>query len=263
MANDDRRSEQFVREVDEELRRDQLKALWNRFAPVIIGACVLIVVITAGYRGFIWWQELRAARAGDRFMAALEEIESGDRARGEAELKAISEEGGRGYAALARLRLAGAQAASGDKAAGLQAYDAVANDTSVPGPLRSLASIRGALIALDIGDAAGAKERALPLNEPGNPWRHAAREILGTAAYESGELRQARDYFAEIQQDAESPADLWIRSGMMVSLIDGQLPAGGNPENAAEGEGEPAGGSDPASAPDSQNPTPEAEIPPQ
>jgi hypothetical protein len=52
MANDERRSETFIREVDEELRREQLHALWNRFGWIFIGICVLIVLITAGYRGW-------------------------------------------------------------------------------------------------------------------------------------------------------------------------------------------------------------------
>src|SRR4051812_19467922 len=94
MANDERQSEQFIREVDEELRRAQLKAIWDRFAPYIIGACVLIVVITAGYRGWVWWQEKKAAEAGDRFMAALSEIETGDKAKGEADLAAIAAQAG-------------------------------------------------------------------------------------------------------------------------------------------------------------------------
>src|SRR5882672_1283577 len=115
MANDERQSDTFIREVDEELRRDQLKALWTRFAPLIIGVCVLIVAITAGYRGWVWWEERKAAQAGDRFMAALTEIESGDRAKGEAELAAIAQDSDPGYSALARLRMAGEQAAAGDK----------------------------------------------------------------------------------------------------------------------------------------------------
>ncbi len=78
MANDERQSETFIREVDEELRRDQLKALWKGYAPFIIGVCVLIVAITAGYRGWMWWEERKAAEAGDRFMAALTAIESGE-----------------------------------------------------------------------------------------------------------------------------------------------------------------------------------------
>ena len=118
MANDERQSETFIREVDEELRRDQLKSLWKRFAPLIIGVCVLIVAVTAGYRGWMWWEERQAAQAGDRFMAALTEIESGDRAKGEAELAAIAAESGAGYSALARLRLAGEKAGGGRQAGG-------------------------------------------------------------------------------------------------------------------------------------------------
>ncbi len=64
MADDERRSETFIREVDEELRRDQLKALWKRFAPLIIGVCVLVVAVTAGYRGWIWWHERQAGTGG-------------------------------------------------------------------------------------------------------------------------------------------------------------------------------------------------------
>jgi len=239
MANDERRSETFIREVDEELRRDQLKQLWKRFAPLIIGVCVLIVAITAGYRGYVWWEERKAAQAGDRFMAALTKIESGSREEGEAELVAIASDSDVGYAALARLRLAGEKAGGEAKAEALAAYDAVANDNRVPRPLRDLALIRAALLALDTGEVAGARERATRLNVADNPWRHAAREVIGTAAYQAGELQAARDAFTEIQQDAQTPPDLWVRSGLMVSLIDGQLATPGTASSEAE-PGEPA-----------------------
>jgi hypothetical protein len=250
MANDERRSDTFIREVDEELRRDQLKALWTRFGPLFIAVCVLIVAVTAGYRGWLWWEERKAAEAGDRFMAALTKIESGDREAGEAELAAIAEQSETGYSALARLRLAGEKAAAGAKPEALAAYDEVANDTSVPGPLRDLGRIRAALLALDTRDLAGAKERAETLNTAGNAWRHAAREVIGTAAYEAGDLQAARDAFLEIQQDAQTPPDLWVRSGLMISLIDGQLAAPGTeaePESSGATEPEePAGSPDAA-----------------
>lgn len=255
MANDERRSETFIREVDEELRRDQLKQLWTRFAPLIIGVCVLIVAITAGYRGYVWWEERKAAQAGDRFMAALAKIESGSREEGEAELVAIASDSDIGYAALARLRLAGEKAGSGAKPEALAAYDAVANDNTVPQPLRDLALIRAALLALDTGDVAGAKERATRLNAADNPWRHAAREVIGTAAYQAGELQAARDAFTEIQQDAQTPADLWVRSGLMVSLIDGQLA----PPAAVSSE---AGAGAPAEETDAAAEAPEAPAAP-
>lgn len=236
MANDDRQSEQFIREVDEEFRRAQLKAVWDRFAPLIIGACVIVVAVTAGYRGYVWWQERQAAEAGDRFMAALAALESGNVADGEADLAAIAEDGAGGYPALAELGLAGAKAVAGQGGEAIAAYDGVAADASVEPALRDLARARAALIALDMRDFSGATERAEPLNNAGNPWRHTAREILGTAAFAGGDLAGAREIFTEIQQDAETPPDLWARSGLMISLIDGRIAA---PEGGSASAGAP------------------------
>lgn len=245
MADDERRSETFIREVDEELRRDQLKQLWMRFAPVVIGVCILVVAVTGGYRGWLWWQDRQAAQAGDRFLSAIEQIQNGNTEEGEAALDAIAKDGGTGYAALAQLRLAGEKAAAGDKAGALAAFDALTNEKSVAEPLRDLARIRAALLALDTGDLEGAKTRAQPLNVSGNPWRHAAREVLGTVAYQQGDLQNARVIFSDIQQDAQTPPDLWIRAGLIVSLIDGQLAAPA-PAPASDGSTEqtPAAGGD-------------------
>ena len=242
MANDERRSDTFIREVDEELRREQLKALWDRFGWAFIGVCVLIVVIVAGYRGMIWWQERQAAEAGDRFVAALEILDAGDREAGEAELRAIMEEEGAGYAALAQFRLAGEAAAAGDTQGALAAYDAIAADGSLAGSLRDAARLKAALLALDMGDTSGAEERAGLLDVTGNPWRHAAREVLGLAAYEGGDLRGAREYFSAMQLDAETPIGIWQRAGVMNALIDGQLETAADEDMTADEPSDEASG---------------------
>ena len=41
----------FIREVEEELRSDRLKKVWNQFGAFIIGAAIVIVVATAAWRG--------------------------------------------------------------------------------------------------------------------------------------------------------------------------------------------------------------------
>ena len=259
MANDERQSQTFIREVDEELRRDQLKALWKRFAPLIIGVCFLVVAVTAGYRGWMWWEERKAAQAGDRFMEALAKIEGGSREEGEAELAAIAADSDVGYSALARLRLAGEKAGAGAKKEALDAYDAVAADSAAPVPLRDFARMRAALLALDTGDLAGARERATQLNVAGSAWRHVAREVIGTAAYQAGDLSAAREAFTEIQQDAQTPPDLWQRSGAMVLLIDGQLPAPGteaSPAAPADAPSPQTNGAAPVEAPASVEPVP-------
>ena len=226
MAQDDRQSEQFIREVDEEYRRAQMKQIWDRFAPLIIGASILIVLATAGYRGYLWWQAREAAREGDIYLTATDQLES-DADAAKAALARIASEASDGYALLARLRLAEASADAGDNAAAISAFDSIAADGGLDQPVRSLARVRAALLSLDSGDLAGARTRAEPLVKPGDPWRHLAREIVGIADYKAGDLAAAREAFLAIQDDAEAPADLRARSNVMVGLIDGQIAADG------------------------------------
>lgn len=236
MAHDDRTSDQFIREVDEELRRDQLKSLWDRFGLYVIVACILIVAITAGYRGWVWWQERQAAEWGDRYLAAVEAAEAGEQARAEELLGQIAEEGVGGYPVLARLRLAAVRAEAGQTAAAIELYDAVAADQSVQAVVRDLARLRAALLALSQENLDGAAERVESLAVSGSPWRHAAREVLGTVAFERGEFDGAREHFLAIQQDAEAPREGRTRATLMVELIDG-MTAGSEASPQAEAEG--------------------------
>ncbi|WP_128291448.1 tetratricopeptide repeat protein [Afifella aestuarii] len=221
MTHDDRTSDHFIREVDEELRREQLKTLWERFGFVIIGVCILIVAITAGYRGYVWWQSKKAAEEGDRYLTALEAIDAGNEAEGRETLAALAKDGG-GYGMLARLRNAEIVAKT-DETAAIAAYDEVANDGGVAPVMRDLARVRAGLLALDAGDLDGAESRVSSLDEAGNAWRHTAREILGMVAYQRDALEKARDYFVAIDQDVQAPQGVRNRAGLMISVIDGQL----------------------------------------
>lgn len=235
--DDDRTSDTFIREVDEELRRDQLKALWDRFGLYLIAAAVLIVLITAGYRGWVWWQEREAARWGDQYVAAMEAADDGEHQRAEALLREIVAEGAGGYPLLARLQLASIQAEAGQTAAAIEMYDNIAAERSVEAVIRDLARLRAALLALDEGDLEGAEERVEGLAVSGSPWRHSGREVLGTVAFQRGELAEARERFAAIQQDAEAPGEVRSRATLMIELIDGmtERPA---EEPQAQGEGQ-------------------------
>jgi hypothetical protein len=42
----------FIREVNEEIRREQAQALWDRFGPALLGIAILIVLGTAAVVGY-------------------------------------------------------------------------------------------------------------------------------------------------------------------------------------------------------------------
>jgi hypothetical protein len=71
------------REVDEEVRREQLKKLWDRYSIYLIALAVLIVAAIGGWRGYEYWVAKKAAAAGADFEAAMTLSDEGKLAEAE------------------------------------------------------------------------------------------------------------------------------------------------------------------------------------
>ncbi len=209
----------IFREVDEDLRREQVRKLWDRFGPYVIGVAVLIVVATAGYRGWEYWKLRQAQATGDRFVAALRLADQDQHDEAITALQAIEKSGSGAYPVLASFRIAAEKAAAGDDTGAIAEYDAIAARGGISVDLRTLARLRAALLVVDSGDFADLKKRVGDLATVGNPWRHTAREILGLGAWRAGDLATAKSYFDEIDSDQETPQDLRQRAQLMLALI--------------------------------------------
>jgi hypothetical protein len=209
----------IFREVDEDLRREQFKKLWDRFGGYVIGLAVLIVVGVSAYKAWEWWEQSQAAATGDRFLSALELSEAGKHDEAIAALDAIATDGSGDYPMLAIFRSAGEKAVAGDKDGAVAAYDSIAQRSGLPPLVADLARIRAALILVDSQSPQELQSRIGDLAETGNPWRHTAREILGLAAYRTNDLAAARDYFDEIVNDQESGQGVRQRAQLMLTLI--------------------------------------------
>lgn len=212
----------FIREVDEELRQDRLKSLWDKFGPFVLLTAVLIVVGTTGYRGWEYWRTAEAEKNGDKFLAALELSENGDHLAAEAALLALASDSSGGYPILSRFRAASEKAAAGEKEAAVADFDAVAATSSATPLLRDMASLRAAMLALDgVEDRAAVEVRLVPLAEPGAIYSSSARELQGLLAYRYEDFTQAETIFQSLVDDATTPQGIRIRSLRMLSLIAG------------------------------------------
>jgi hypothetical protein len=207
------------REVDEDLRREQLKKLWDRLGPYVLGLAVLIVVAVSGYKLWEYWQRHQAETTGDQFIAAIKLSEDGKHDETIAALQGIVASGSGSYPSLAGFRLAGEKADAGDAAGAIAEYDAIAGRAGLPEEMRSLARLRAALLLVDQAPFAEIKTRIGDLASIGNPWRHSAREILGLSAWRSGDYAEAKTYFEQISTDQDSPAAMRQRSTLMLTLI--------------------------------------------
>ncbi|HZP18945.1 MAG TPA: tetratricopeptide repeat protein [Bauldia sp.] len=210
----------IFREVDEDLRREQVKRLWDRYGTYVIGAAILIVVATAGYRLYGYFQDRQTAASGDRFVAAVKLADDGKHAEAIAALDAIAKDGSGGYPVLASFRSAAEKAATGDDKGAVAGFDAIAQSSSPPSLIRDMARIRAALILVETANFNDMVARIGDLAAPDNIWRHTAREILGLAAWRVNDTVNARKYFKAILDDKDAPGDIKGRASFMTALLD-------------------------------------------
>lgn len=205
-------------EVDEELRREQIKRIWERYSGLIIAVAVLIVAGVGGWRGYQYLEAEKAAKFGNAFQAAATLSEENKSAEAEAAFNKIATEGTSGYRALARLRAA-AEVGKRDPQAAVKLYDGIAADTSLDVAERDVAHIRAAGLLVDTAPYSELRPRLEPLSVNGRTFRHAARELLSLSAFRSNDMTAARQWLDQIASDASSPQGLRARAEALQALL--------------------------------------------
>lgn len=211
----------FIREVNEEMRQDQARALWNRYGPIAIALAVAIVLGTAAWVAYDYWATSRANRSGDAFSQALTLAEEGKHDEALGALQQLEENGYGAYPLLARMRSATLLAEKGEFEAAVAAFDAVAADDSIPDSISDIARLRAALVLVDHGSYADVSARVEALTTETNTLRHAAREALGLSAWKEGKLADALKLFEQIALDDAAPRNTRERATLLTELIRG------------------------------------------
>lgn len=214
----------IFQEIDEDLRRERLGKLWQKYGQYVIAAAVLIVLAVAGWRGLEWYQRQQAEAAGGRFQDALTLARQGKTEEAEKAFAAVLADAPSGYQILTRFRLA-AEAGKRDAAAGAKAYDALAADAGVGPLLQALAKVRAGYLRVDTASYADLAKTIEPLTAPTEPMRHSAREILGLAAWKAKDLANASKWFEAMTADRDVPPTARQRAEVMLQLIAADAPA--------------------------------------
>ena len=208
----------IFQEVDEEVRRERLKKLWERYGHYAVAGCVLIVLGVAGWRGYDWWQTKKAAETGAAFEQAATLAEAGKHQEAEAAFAKVAADASAGYRVLARLREA-AELAPTDGKAAIAAYDEIAADKSAGQVIQDLAALRAGFLLVDSASYGEMRSRLEPLTGPERTFRHSARELLALSAWKSGDMGAARQWADMIMSDPQTPAGTRSRTEVLSELI--------------------------------------------
>jgi hypothetical protein len=205
-------------EVDEEVRREQLKKLWDKYSIYVVAGALLIIAAVGGWRGYQYLEARRAAEAGAAFDAAVALSEQNKHGEAEAAFSKLAATAPSGYRMLARLRAAAAAAAR-DPQEGARLYDEIAADRGVGSAEQDLARIRAAGLLLETATYPNMLQRLEPATRADATFRHTARELLALSAWRANDTAAARQWLDMIANDGETPSAMRSRAEALQALL--------------------------------------------
>lgn len=211
--------ETFLREVDENLRRDQLQDIARKYGAWIIAGVVLLLGATGGW---IYWQD-RQAKAAAQHSEVLAQIYT-DIGAGKIDnvpqrLDALAGETSGALKASAMLARAAVASERNERAVATAKYHQIAADEDLPQPYRDLGLIRATALDFDTVRPEQVIARLQPLTKPGNPWFGSAGELTAMALIKQGKKLEAGRLFAAIAADQQVPETIRLRSVQMAGTL--------------------------------------------
>lgn len=211
--------EVFLREVDEELRKERMNDIVKRYGWAIIGGIVLLL---AGIGGFFWWQarqEAEAGAQGEALVNALQSIEAGNRNAAQPKIDELAESDIDGYRAAALFARANNQLAANNNAAAVATLRAIAADEGLAEPYRHAALVRQTALEFDALQPQQVIQRLRPLARPGQPWFGSAGEMVGIAHMRMNRPDLAGPLFGQIGRDETVPPSIRTRAIQMAGAL--------------------------------------------
>ena len=219
MALSPQSNEAFLREVDEELRKDQALHIWQNYGRWII---VAVIVALAAFGGFLYWQshsEGQRAIEGDKFASVFKALGENKPQLAEASLKELADSGAPGFSASARFTQATVLLQKNDLKGAAALFGAIAADSDAPQEFRDLALIRQTMIEYDTmkPDAVVARLSGLAVKD--SPWYGSAGEMLAGAYLRQGKRAEAGKLYGAIAKDEGVPRSIRQRAVQMAGVL--------------------------------------------
>jgi hypothetical protein len=215
----------FLDEVKEDLRRERNEQLWNKYSPVLLSLACLVVLGVGGFK-FYQTQQLKAtqevAATYDKALALLNSNALNEAKSEEAMalLKPLTTQDSP-YKNLAQFAMASEMGKTNPQAS-VKAFDVLASDSTLDKTMRDDAAVRAGYLLVDTASYEEIKTRLTPLTQANSPFRLAAKELIGLAAFKAKDIKTVQDIFNELKIDAQATNSLRLRSEVMLAVSTGQ-----------------------------------------
>jgi hypothetical protein len=212
--------EAFLREVDEEYRRDQARHIFQRYGRWIIGAVVAALVALGGWLYWQHHQQSSAGQQGEAYDAAMRVAEQGQADKAIPELDKVAANGADGYAAMARIAQGNLLLQKNDVKGAAAKFAEVANNAKFEQPYRDLALVRQTAAEYDSLKPQIVIDRLKGLTNPNSPWLGTAGELVAAAYLKAGNRAEAGRLYGQIAQGGEKvPESIRQRAVQLAGVL--------------------------------------------
>ncbi len=208
----------FIREVDEDVKNDNFKELWNRYGLMVIAIVVLAVCGAVSFEKIKGWQIERNRVQTEAYMDASRR--QADPEAMIAELQKISQESKGIYADFAKLQIANVLFEQQKDEDALTMLNTIANDETVANEVRNIALVKYATYKVDTASTVEMNELLKPVLDANNSWTPLANDMLAMVAIREGDLQTARDIYASLLKVKDLPAGFKSKVQEMLSSLD-------------------------------------------
>ena len=213
-------SEEFIREVDEDLKQEKNEQLWKKLLPYIISITVGIIIFTSGY---VFWDNYSnnvKQQLGDDFTAAVELANEEDLDAALLALDRIVDKGSDGYVTLSKMKKASLLIESGNLEDGLDIYLDL-EQNAVDQSFRDISTILFVLNSIDTKNSDLLLQKLIPL-EKSKIWKSSALELMAFIYLKKSDNAKAIEIFRTLSQLQDTPSSLANRSQNMLDFLEGK-----------------------------------------
>lgn len=219
--------DQFMHEVQEDLRQERFEKLWQQYGKTITGVCVGIILIAILYNFWHHEQDKKRDLLSEQFVSAQNLIIQGKYVDAVATMEMISKSSNKNYAILARFNAAAALIKEGtDLSRAISIYEEIFNDSRSEKFFKDLAKVLSVSLRLSmIEETKNVEALTILLNEIASltleksQLRHLAMELQGIIYMQMSKNKEAFEIFKNLAQDKETPPELRIRVQLVNQIL--------------------------------------------
>lgn len=210
----------FIREIDEELKNEKLKKIWDKYGLFIIIFVVLAVSAAVSFETFKAWNEKRNQEFSDTYAYALNLQNQGRYAEAMEVLDKLQKSKKAVYSDIAEIQMANIMMEQNKVEEAIAILENVVKDEDFNPQMKQIATIKLASYKLDYAPSEEIQSMLAPLVRENGVWTNIAKEMLAMLAVRDGDLDRAKTLYQEISVAANTPETLKARAQDMLNVIE-------------------------------------------